>query len=325
MTLKLNLPRHHAALLAAIVAGILAVAVLGGILSYKTLIDWARPEYGPYAPLFAALVDVGTVVFALATFWKVIKRHPKWGVRIATHTTAGLSILFNALGGTGWESVIKHATAPLIFVLAIETLLGILLRRQQEIAPQLDRIRRIRWLLAPFSTASIWRRMVLWELRSYAAAMEIDRERVKARIRLKQSSGTRFWFRVPRDKRTELKLRLLELAKGHSDAVPASPPPTVPASRPRPTEPAQPEPQPVPRTERPAAPVRAAKRPKISDDQIRAALDEMYDADPRDVNRKYKTIDDIRSALGVRKARVSGVNRQRREALEASNRVVDNA
>lgn len=323
--MTLAMPKRLNVLLWAIVTGTIIVAGLAGVLSYQTLITWARPEYGPFAPLFAAIIDVGTIVFALATFYKVIKRHPKWGVRIATHTTAGLSILFNALGGTGLSSAMKHAAAPLILIMAVETLLGIVWRRQQEIAPQLDRIRISRWLLAPISTASIWRRMVLWELRSYNSAMEIDRERVKSRIKMMQQSSTRFWFRVPRDKRTELKLRLLELARSHADAVPASPPPTVPASRPRPTEPAQPEPQPVPRTERPAAPVRAAKRPKITDDQIRAALDEMYDADPRDVNRKYKTIDDIRSALGVRKARVSGVNRQRREALEASNRVVDNA
>lgn len=334
--MKIKRPRTTArgTLLAAIVTGIIVVATLSGVLSYRTLIDWAESEYKEFAPLFAAIIDVGMVVFALATLWKILAQQRKLGVRLATHTLAGLSILFNALSGTTTESILIHATPPLILVMAVETLLGIVWKRQQEISPQLDRIRVSRWLLAPISTASIWRRMVLWELRSYAAAMEIDRERIKSRIKLKQQAGTRYWFRVPADRRIDLKLKLLELAKNHTGPVPidgSGPVPGTPATVPAATVPvpAGPAPQrstvpgPVPvNGSRPAASRPAVKPAEtgtaVADEQIMEVLEQLYNSDPRDPDRPFKTVGDVAKHFGVRKARVSKVNQARRAAAEAA-------
>lgn len=314
--------RGQTALLVAIVVGAAAVAVLAGILSYRTLIHWATPAYGPFSPLFAAIVDVGMVVFALATLYKVLRRHSKLGVRLATHLLAGLSILYNALAGAGVESIMQHATPPLVLMISVETVIGILHRRQQEVAPDLDRIRPARWLLAPISTAAIRRRMVLWEVPSYRAAMEIDRERIARKIRLKREYNAVWWFAVPRDARIQLKLDMLDMAaRNHTPQEPATAP--VPGTRTKRRAGAATKSLPVPTlavagtgdtTPRTVDAGTAAAAPRrgsaVSDDVLLDALERLQAGLPLADGTAVSNQKDIARRYRVRPARVSALNQQ---------------
>jgi len=82
-------------------------------------------------------------------------------------------------------------------------------------------------LLAPVSTLQLWRRMVLWETRSYSDALRRERHRVLACTDLQDRWGRWAWrWRAPR--RARVLYRLGEL-------VPAAALPTAPATDPAPT------------------------------------------------------------------------------------------
>src|SRR5205807_735284 len=75
---------------------------------------------------------------------------------------------------------------------------------------RMDSIRPSRWLLAPVATVRLWRRMVLWEIRSYVAALVRERDRVLALTDLKDTYGPLAWrWKAPR--RTKALYRLGEL------------------------------------------------------------------------------------------------------------------
>ncbi|HZE34293.1 MAG TPA: DUF2637 domain-containing protein, partial [Actinoallomurus sp.] len=75
---------------------------------------------------------------------------------------------------------------------------------------RMDSIRISRWMLAPVPTVRLWRRMVLWETRSYPAALARERDRVLALTGLKDTYGPIAWrWRAPR--RTKALYRLGEL------------------------------------------------------------------------------------------------------------------
>jgi DNA-binding CsgD family transcriptional regulator len=82
----------------------------------------------------------------------------------------------------------------------------------------IDRIRVSRWLLAPLSTAGLWRRMVLWEIRSYPYALARERARVLARTALADEYGWRWRQTAPR------RVRALYRLGQHPGQAPDTPP-----------------------------------------------------------------------------------------------------
>lgn len=62
---------------------------------------------------------------------------------------------------------------------------------------RMDSARVSRWLLAPWSTARLKRRMVLWEIRSYPDALRRERDRVLARAEMRNSYGWAWRWRAP--------------------------------------------------------------------------------------------------------------------------------
>ena len=101
-------------------------------------------------------------------------------------------------------------------------------RAQLTAGTAIDRIRVSRWLLAPLRTALLWRRMVLWEIRSYPDALARERARLLALTGLQDTYGVIGWrWRAPRRVRTLY--RLGELAP---QAGPEVTPETGPAMTP---------------------------------------------------------------------------------------------
>src|SRR5690606_41497471 len=78
---------------------------------------------------------------------------------------------------------------------------------------RMDGIRTSRWLLAPWTTLKLWRRMVLWEIRSYPDALARERARVLALTELQDTYGRWAWRRrAPRRVRALYRLGELHTA-----------------------------------------------------------------------------------------------------------------
>src|SRR5581483_11435524 len=71
---------------------------------------------------------------------------------------------------------------------------------------RMEGIRLIRWLVSPWPTFTMWRRMTKWEIRSYEHAVEMERRGVIYRELLAHEYGPRWRKQAPAAERLPLKL-----------------------------------------------------------------------------------------------------------------------
>ena len=88
------------------------------------------------------------------------------------------TIAANAVGG--WPDPVAvglHGAAPLMLLAMVEAGRTVLLRRIRQGRGTLrEAVPLARWLLAPWRTWLLWRRMVLWRVASYQRAVEVELE-----------------------------------------------------------------------------------------------------------------------------------------------------
>ncbi|MFE2128665.1 DUF2637 domain-containing protein [Streptomyces amritsarensis] len=176
--------------------GALVVAGIGFAGSYAAVVDLAvRQKFGDFAYVFPIGIDTGiAVLLALDLLLSWIRipfpllRHVAWLLTAAT-------IAFNA--AAAWPDPIgvgMHAVLPVLFVVVVEAVRHAVGRLADITADKhMDGVRLTRWLLSPIPTMKLWRRMKLWELRSYeqAVGMEQDRLIYQARLQARYGRGWR--------------------------------------------------------------------------------------------------------------------------------------
>src|SRR5690606_23335833 len=121
------------------------------------------------------------------------------------------TIAFNAAAAWGDHLAVgMHATIPVLFVIAVEAarhavgrIADITADRHIE-SPPLSR-----WLLAPLSTFRIWRRMRLWQMRSYEDVIALEREATVFRAKLRGIHGRRWRSRAETHQLMALRLARL--------------------------------------------------------------------------------------------------------------------
>ncbi|MFJ8730336.1 DUF2637 domain-containing protein [Streptomyces bauhiniae] len=227
--------------------GALAAAGVGalGLISSFDAVSLAAARWGFGEPWMLPVgIDTAIPVFTVANLLLIRMDMALAWVRFVpwalTLITCGLNV---AAGSTVWAKV-AHGTMPLLWVVFSEIGAHIYaVRIGAATGRRMEKIRFSRWLLAPLSTFALWRRMTLWEVTSYSAALGMERERLLARADLHERFGRGWRRKTPR--RERVMLRMGELA------------PVAPA--PAPVE-ADPEPEPVQAPE-PSAPRSARKRP----------------------------------------------------------------
>ncbi|MFJ8676796.1 DUF2637 domain-containing protein [Streptomyces sp. NPDC093589] len=206
---RVQLTFTHRVLITVVVLGALIVAGIGFAGSYSAVSDLAaRQGFGAYAPWFPIGVDVSILMLLsldVLLDWLgmtlVLLRHAAW-------LLSGATIVFNAMAA--YPSVLgmaMHATIPIAFLAAVEAAR----RAISRIAGlsedrRMDGVRAVRWLLAPVSTALLWRRMKLYELRSYDAVIKLEQERLVYRARLKSRYGRGWRRRAPVESLMPLRL-----------------------------------------------------------------------------------------------------------------------
>ncbi|MFI7293988.1 DUF2637 domain-containing protein [Streptomyces sp. NPDC050121] len=180
--------------------GAAVIATIGFAGSYAAVRKLAEAKhFGTFAIVFPIGVDAGILVLLaldlLLTWLRMplaLLRHIAWLLTAAT-------IAFNA--AAAWPDPIgtgMHAVIPILFVAVIEAARHAIGRTADITAGRhMDSVRMVRWLLDPISTFRLWRRMKLWELRSYEAVIQLEQSRLVERARLRARYGRRWRSKAP--------------------------------------------------------------------------------------------------------------------------------
>ncbi len=202
---------------------VLALAVLGAVGSFATVRDMAEPWFGQLAWIVPIGLDIGIFVLLawdllmeyLALPWPVLR----WVAWAFIAGTVAVNVL--AAGGDP-AGVVMHAAMPVLFIVVVEGVRH-LIRQWVGLATgrRIERIPAARWLLAPISTALLWRRMVLWHVTTYQRALDLEYRHLLAVSRLQQRHGRWTWrWRAPLDARLALRWLPAELT-GRSTPLPS--------------------------------------------------------------------------------------------------------
>ncbi|MEU9149180.1 DUF2637 domain-containing protein [Streptomyces sp. NPDC048417] len=244
-------------IITAVAVGAAAIAGIGFVGSYAAVRALAEAKgFGTFALAFPIGIDAGILVLLaldlLLTWLRMplaLLRHTAWLLTCAT-------IAFNGAAAAGDPLAMgMHAVIPLLFVVVVEAARHAIGRTAAITAGRhMDSVRLVRWLLDPIPTFLLWRRMKLWELRSYDQVIKLEQERLVERARLRARYGRRWRRNAPVGAVMALRLTkygralapvsgVLDIEHEPSGSAPAAPelPPAQPSVS-REPEPDEPEP-----------------------------------------------------------------------------------
>lgn len=217
----------------ATVAALVAVlGLLGFVNSFAAVADAARPSFGIMAWTVPLGIDLGIAIFAaLDIVLARLDMRIRW-LRLIPWTLTAATVYLNVADEATAFGKVAHAVLPCLWVVAVEVGSHVVrIRAGIESGTRMDRIRTSRWLLAPTRTVTLWRRMALWEIRSYPDALARERDRLLALTDLQDEYGVIAWrWKAPRKIRALY--RLGELAPVNETAplmTPDEEPPAIKA------------------------------------------------------------------------------------------------
>ncbi|WP_141726569.1 DUF2637 domain-containing protein, partial [Actinacidiphila rubida] len=194
------MPRALKALAGIAAVGAVAIAGIGFAGSYTAVRTLALHKgFGWFANVFPIGIDAGIVVLLaldlLLTWLRIplpLLRHTAWLLTTATVAFNGAAAWPDSLG------VGMHAVIPVLFVAVVEAARHAVGRIADITADRhMEAVRLARWALAPWPTFRLWRRMKLWELRSYEETIRREQDRLVYRIRLRARYGVAWRRRAP--------------------------------------------------------------------------------------------------------------------------------
>ncbi|MBL1102430.1 DUF2637 domain-containing protein [Streptomyces coffeae] len=193
----MQLTRTHRILIGVVVAGAVVIAAIGFAGSYAAVRDLAHDKgFGAFANVFPIGIDAGIVVLLALDLLLTWIRIPFPLLRQTAWLLTAATIAFN--GAAAWPDPLgvgMHAVIPVLFVVSVEAARHAVGRIADITADRhMESVRIARWLLAPVPTFRLWRRMKLWELRSYDEVIKLEQDRLVYRARLRARYG-RGWRR----------------------------------------------------------------------------------------------------------------------------------
>ncbi|MEV5608041.1 DUF2637 domain-containing protein [Streptomyces sp. NPDC052225] len=197
MAAPLELTRTHRILIGVVVAGAVVIAGIGFAGSYAAVRELAIEKgFGNFSYVFPIGIDAGICVLLALDLLLTWIRIPFPLLRQTAWLLTAATIAFN--GAAAWPDPLgtgMHAVIPVLFVVAVEAARHAIGRIADITADKhMEGVRITRWLLSPLPTFLLWRRMKLWELRSYDQVIKLEQERLVYQARLRSRFG-RAWRR----------------------------------------------------------------------------------------------------------------------------------
>ncbi|MER6099604.1 DUF2637 domain-containing protein [Streptomyces sp. NPDC001728] len=193
----MQLTRTHRILIGLVIAGALIIAGIGFAGSYAAVRELALQKgFGTFSYFFPIGIDAGICVLLALDLLLTWLRIPFPLLRQTAWVLTAATIAFN--GAAAWPDPLgvgMHAVIPVLFVVAVEAARHAVGRIADITADKhMEGVRLTRWLLSPVPTFRLWRRMKLWELRSYEQVIKLEQERLIYQARLQARYG-RSWRR----------------------------------------------------------------------------------------------------------------------------------
>ncbi|MFG3042907.1 DUF2637 domain-containing protein [Streptomyces sp. NPDC048330] len=237
------------------------LAGLGGFGSFAA-VDAVAKDYGFGTHSWIVPIGVDLGILALLVVDLVLEQldMPLAPLRWLAWAFTAATIWFNMAAVDAdlpWQERVTgqgmHAAMPLLFIAFMEGVRHAVRRRTGMVSNRrMDGIRLSRWFLDPPGTFGIWRRMVLWEVRSYRIGLILERHRRRTVGDLKAEYGRRWRSKAPAEKLWPLRGGMLDLALELTAAPAGTTPaasgdhPALPAPAPDPAAPAAPPAVPAP-------------------------------------------------------------------------------
>ncbi|MBT2419081.1 DUF2637 domain-containing protein [Streptomyces sp. ISL-22] len=192
-----QLTRMHRVLIGVVVFGAVIIAGIGFAGSYAAVRELAvKKGFGNFSYVFPIGIDAGICVLLALDLLLTWIRIPFPLLRQTAWLLTAATIAFN--GAAAWPDPLgvgMHAVIPVLFVVAVEAARHAIGRIADITADKhMEGVRLTRWLLSPLPTFLLWRRMKLWELRSYEQVIKLEQERLVYQARLRSRFG-RAWRR----------------------------------------------------------------------------------------------------------------------------------
>ncbi|MER6389807.1 DUF2637 domain-containing protein [Streptomyces sp. NPDC001523] len=193
----MQLTRTHRILIGVVVAGAVVIAGIGFAGSYAAVRALALQKgFGSFSLVFPIGIDMGICVLLALDLLLTWIRIPFPLLRQTAWLLTAATIAFN--GAAAWPDPLgvgMHAVIPILFVVTVEAARHAVGRIADITADRhMEGVRITRWLLSPLPTFKLWRRMKLWELRSYEQAVAMEQDRLIYQARLQARYG-RAWRR----------------------------------------------------------------------------------------------------------------------------------
>ncbi|MFF2076358.1 DUF2637 domain-containing protein [Kitasatospora sp. NPDC058162] len=213
--------------------GLTVLAALGGAAlagigfsgSYSALQQLGfKHGFGDFSYAFPVGVDAG-IVALLAMDLHLIRKGTPWPMlRLLAHGFTAATIYFNAASAgpllADPTGTAMHAAIPVMFVAVVEAGRRLVIRITRiEAGHQRDGVPVHRWLLAPWPSFRMYRRMRLNGISSYNRAVELERERLVYRVMLEREHGGD-WHKAPADQRLPLTMERFGLSVDEALALP---------------------------------------------------------------------------------------------------------
>lgn len=180
---------------AVVVIGVMAaaLAVGGMILSFRAVSAEMTRPFGRWAWLVPIVTDLAVLVFSGVDLLLNRLRMGHWLARAVVYGATLATIAMNYSADNSQAGRVAHIMMPSVWVAFIE-LMRHVVRRLTGLADGTLRepVPVARWVLAPWRTAKLWRRMVLWQTNSYPKALAQERVRLEAIALLQERHGP-FW------------------------------------------------------------------------------------------------------------------------------------
>jgi len=199
-------------IVAAVSTAVGALGLLGFVNSFHRVDATAQPSFHGLAWTVPTGIDLGIFVFsALDIVLAILDMRLVW-LRLIPWALTAVTIELNIADQTGRAPLtgfdkLAHGVLPAMWALSVEVGAHVVRKRARLTSTRrMDRVRVSRWLLAPLPTLGLWRRMVLWEERSYPAALVRERTRVLAKTELQDRYGRAWRFKAPRRERALYRL-----------------------------------------------------------------------------------------------------------------------